>query len=181
MSPEWPVGFTVPNIGWRWRQYLSVVEQVGEFDQSAAPKFLIGHAVVRVAAVQAIGGFDNRLGRDGTSLLSGEEVLLVELMLAAGWQIWHSDQLQVLHMIEHERLTHSWVRKRAYWEGVTRARVLALADQERSEALYRDISRKAPLLRLLAAVAPRLMELDLRWAFATGVLAERQRFASAAA
>ena len=65
--PTWPDGRTMPKLGWRWRQYLSMVEQAGEFDQSAKPHFVIGHGLIRVEAVRGVGGFDNRLGRDGAS------------------------------------------------------------------------------------------------------------------
>ena len=117
--PLWPVGTPLPAMGWRWRQYLSLITQKGEFDQSEHPHFMIGHSVVRVSALRAIGGFSLQLGREGTNLLSGEEVLLVDMLIQAGWRIWHSDRLWLEHAIEPERLGRQWVRDRAYWEGVT--------------------------------------------------------------
>lgn len=170
--PRFPDGRASPKLGKRWRQYLSMVEMAGEFDQSASLRFPIGHSVIRVGAVRAIGGFDLRLGRDGVSLLSGEEVLLVDLLVAAGWRIWHSDRLTIEHMIEPERLERDWARRRAYWEGVSRARVLRLSDQAAFRALCRQVAQKAPALHVAAALFGAWAEMDLRWAFAAGVRAE---------
>jgi len=172
--PLWPEGLEVPRIGQRWLDYLSLVERQGELDQSDRPHFLIGHSMVRVSAVREVGGFDLRLGRQGSNLLSGEESLLVEMLIAKGWRIWHSDRLNIQHAIEPERLERGWVRNRAYWEGVTRARILRLSDPVAHARLAREVTRKAIPLKLLARGLGRFREVDLRWCFAAGVLAERK-------
>ncbi len=172
--PQWPQDRPVPAIGPRWRNYLSIIEQKGEFDQSTAPKFGVGHSILRVGAVQTVGGFDVRLGRDGTSLLSGEEVLLVRALLAQDWRIWHSDRLRVQHLIDRDRLRREWARDRAYWEGVSRARLLAIIDPAGLARLNRSVAWKAPFLKLLAGVSPDHHEFDLRSAFAVGVMTERR-------
>jgi glycosyltransferase involved in cell wall biosynthesis len=177
--PLWPVGIPLPPMQRRWRQYLSLIEQAGEFDQSEAPHFMIGHSIVRVEALRAVGGFDPALGRDGATLLSGEEVLLVDMLLRAKWRIWHSDRLWLEHEIEPERLGRAWARNRAYWEGVTRARVLRMSAPHAYRRLCRDIAVRAPALRLLARWPIGDYEFDLRHAFAAGVNAERRRVSTA--
>ncbi len=173
VAPRWPEGEPPPDIGPRWRDYLSIIERKGEFDQSTAPKFGVGHSLLRVGAVRAAGGFDARLGRDGTSLLSGEDVFMVEALRAQGWRIWHSDSIRVEHLIDDARLKREWARDRAYWEGVSRARLLAIIDPTGLARLRRDIAWKAPFLKLLGSISSS-QEFDLRRAFATGVMAEER-------
>jgi glycosyltransferase involved in cell wall biosynthesis len=174
VAPSWPEHHPTPQPGPRWLAYLSLIHQPGEFDQSAAPHFGVGHSLLNVSAVRSVGGFDTRLGRDGATLLSGEESLLVEALVARKWQVWHSDRILVHHLIEPERLDPAWARSRAYWEGVSRARLLAIIDQPGLHRLYRDTMLKAPALRLLAKVMPPAKEFDLRLAFVEGVLAEQR-------
>ncbi len=169
VRPVYPKG-PHPAIGPRWSAYLSTILRDGEFDQTEDLQFGIGHSLVRTAALYAVPGFDERLGRHGGSLLSGEEVLLAEQLMLAGWRIWHSDRIEVGHIIEPERLTTGWVRRRAYWEGVTSARMLGIHDRG---ALHRKAARvaaKAGPLGVAALVAPNLRELRLRFAFASGFL-----------
>ncbi|MGC1303399.1 MAG: glycosyltransferase [Caulobacteraceae bacterium] len=174
VTPAWP-SMSLPVIGKRWADYLSIIKMSGEFDQSEAPMFGIGHSVMRVAALRATGGFDVRLGRDGSSLLSGEEVLLIERLLHQGWRIWHSDRIEVEHIIEPERLQRSWAVKRAWWEGVSKARVLDIIDNAAYRRLARAAFIKFPFLLILRDVAQNRFEFDLRLAFALGVLGEHVR------
>ncbi|WP_267349196.1 glycosyltransferase [Sphingomonas sp. GM_Shp_2] len=168
--PDWERR-DAPRIGRRWLTYLSMIEQAGEFDQSERPWFGIGHAVMRMAAMRSVGGFDPRLGRDGATLLSGEESHLIALLIARGWRIWHSDRLRVLHHVPPERLERAWVRDRAYWEGVSTLRRFRL---EGRNGLRRYVAKawvKAVMLRGAAPLGRRF-DCDLRRGFVEGVLAE---------
>lgn len=160
----------MPAIGPKWTAYLSTIDHAGEFDQTANPGFGIGHSVVRVAAIEAVGGFDSTLGRTGTSLLSGEEVLLLRRLADAGWRIWHSDTLTVSHLIEPERLTRDWVRRRAHWEGISVARILRLHDPKTLRATTTKLIFATPFLAVLNFFAPTFREFDLRYAYAAGFL-----------
>ena len=158
------------RIGPRWSAYLSTIERTGEFDQTEELRFGVGHSVVRVEALLAAGGFDPRLGRVGTSLLSGEEVLLLRQLVAAGWRIWHSDRIEVDHLIEPERLTSGWVRRRAYWEGITTARVLQIADRRRLRIQIVMIMLKFAPLIFADMLVGSFLECNLRLAFARGFM-----------
>jgi glucosyl-dolichyl phosphate glucuronosyltransferase len=53
--PRWPKGMN-PRLGRRWRDFLSIIEQSGEFDQSARPQFGGGHSVMRIDALAQVSG-----------------------------------------------------------------------------------------------------------------------------
>jgi glycosyltransferase involved in cell wall biosynthesis len=171
--PRWPAGAD-PQLSRRWRDFLSIIEQVGEFDQSARPTFGGGHSLIRIAALAQVSGFDERLGRDGTSLLSGEEALLIDGLIKAGWQVWHSDRIRVDHIIEPERLQRSWVLDRAFWEGVSTMRRMSIAAPAAAREKARSARNKSWLLRPLAALLPSQLGWDIRLAFARGMLAEAE-------
>jgi glycosyltransferase involved in cell wall biosynthesis len=168
--PVWPANFKLPKMGQRWKAYLSLIDQRGELDQSRNPSFGIGHSISRVSALRGVGGFNASLGRDGASLLSGEEVLLIDQLISSGWSIWHSDTLSVSHLIPVERLQVKWALDRAYWEGVSQSRIMKLTGDRRLKAMAWKIRCKAIVLRALNRVAPRLAECDLRIAYSGGFL-----------
>lgn len=167
--PLYPDG-DIRMLSPRWLAYLSAIKRAGEFDQSAAPQLPIGHSLVRAAAIREVGGFDPRLGRVNATLLSGEEVLLIEALRAAGWTLWHSDRIEVAHRIGVERLTRAWVIDRAFWEGVTTFRVLLIHDARKLWLRVIAIVLKWPILRLAAVLRPEGDDIDLRLAFASGYL-----------
>jgi glycosyltransferase involved in cell wall biosynthesis len=68
------------------------------------------------------GPFPERLGRHGTTLLSGEEYALVETVRAAGWAVWLEPSAIVNHTVHPERCTSSYYWRRLWWAGVSRAR-----------------------------------------------------------
>jgi glycosyltransferase involved in cell wall biosynthesis len=68
------------------------------------------------------GPFSERLGRTGTTLLSGEESALVEAVLAAGWKVWLEPLAVVDHTVHAERCQPGYYWRRLWWAGVSRAR-----------------------------------------------------------
>jgi glycosyltransferase involved in cell wall biosynthesis len=162
----------LPAVGNRWRAYLGAFERSGEFDQTADVQFGVGHSLVRMAALKQVGGFHLRLGRHGDTLLSGEEVLLLHQLVAAGWRIWHSDRISVEHDVEPERLERSWARRRAYWEGVSTARILQIVEPREIDRRSATAALKSLPLALSAAMLPIQREVDLRLAFNAGLVFE---------
>jgi len=160
----------MPAIGPKWMAYLSTIDHEGEFDQTDNLACGLGHSLVRRKSLESLGGFDPTLGRSGASLLSGEDVLMLNRLIDAGWRIWHSDCLKVGHVIEPERLTKAWVRKRAYWEGVSVARILHLQDPKALYAATAKIFFVTPALALLNLLTPDYKEFGLRYAYAVGFL-----------
>jgi hypothetical protein len=75
----------------------------------------------RTEAILANGGFATNLGRKGSgnSLLSNEEVHLLEQITAAGGKLVYSPTARVSHLIDPRRLTREWFRKRSAWQAVS--------------------------------------------------------------
>lgn len=119
--------------------------------------------------------FPENLGRNGTTLLSGEEFALVASLRDAGWRIWLEPRAVVDHTVHRERCRSQYYWRRLWWAGVTRARA---AD-----------SRALSGLRLVAAAPVRLCLYVLtrdrvylyRSAETAGFLVERLRLRRSAA
>lgn len=77
----------------------------------------------RRSAVLRAGPFDTRIGRKGASLLSGEDVVYVNAVRDLGFEVWYLAWARVRHQVPQERLTERWFEQRAFWEGVSIARV----------------------------------------------------------
>lgn len=171
VRPLWPHG-PLPYIGRRWCSYLSMVEQAGEFDQTEAPRLVAGHCLIRTSVLKALGGFNSRLGRDGSTLLSGAEVMLLDRSTEAGWRIWHSDRISVHHQVEPLRLVRRWAQDRAYWEGVSNARMLSLTNRSKLRHLVKKAAYGLGPLSLLRMLPYSAGEYDLRFAYNRGVIDE---------
>jgi len=75
----------------------------------------------RREVLDALGGFDPRLGRSGARLLSGEETELFARAHRAGLKTGYTPDAVVFHRIPRSRATRSWALRRYYWAGVSRA------------------------------------------------------------
>ena len=66
----------------------------------------------------SVGGLPENLDRTGDTLLSGGQV--VNLVLAeAGHRMFYDATIRVRHDIPASRVTLDWLRRRAFWEGVS--------------------------------------------------------------
>lgn len=70
--------------------------------------------------IQNCGGFDERLGRKGKSLLCGEETALTDRIRSKGYSIYYDPSILVSHYIHPERLSKTWLYRRCFWGGVAR-------------------------------------------------------------
>jgi glycosyltransferase involved in cell wall biosynthesis len=77
---------------------------------------------LRRDALEAAGGFDDRLGRRGRSLLSSEEADLFERVWAAGGAVAYEPAALVLHSVTADRLSRRWVLRRGWAQGRSNAR-----------------------------------------------------------
>jgi len=124
----------------------------------ASPEeYLIGaNMAFRVDALRDNGGFDENLGRRGTTLISGEESALLGRFRAAGLPIYYEPQASVLHLVHPRRRTRRWLVSRTYWDGASQP--LIDYGKGRSRRFYawhvcRDGKRLAELSLRLSAVA----------------------------
>lgn len=117
--------------------------------------------------LEALGGFDERLGRAGESLLSMEDVALQRRLARAGRPPFYDPAIAVRHHVLPERLSQAWVERRVHWNGVSAAR-----------ALRRDGTASAPRrLRLAARTLAGLLASPGLLAAALARSADAERFA----
>ena len=76
---------------------------------------------VPVAVLEEMGGFASELGRVGSLLLSGEEVLLQKQLLCRGYRCWYIPHMAVKHRVPAARLTKRWFVRRHYCQGLSDA------------------------------------------------------------
>jgi hypothetical protein len=118
-QPSWPDGPAPDHISPRWLFYLSCIQDKVRRSVRQGAKVCGANLAFRRDSLVALGGFRNELGRIGDRLIGGEETLAVRLLLRAGLEVMYEPSVRVKHRIHRERLTLDWIRKRAYWEGVT--------------------------------------------------------------
>ncbi|WP_294534119.1 glycosyltransferase [uncultured Rhodoblastus sp.] len=130
---------------------LSVVDWGGEARIAAPEEWVAGtNIALRVEAILQNGGFSRNLGRigSGSSLLSNEEVQLVETIRAAGGKLVYAPDARVNHLVDRRRLTKTWFRKRAAWQAFSDF----MMDPDRRTA---EASRQWPdLVRYFNAMPP---------------------------
>ncbi len=102
----------------------------------------------RRTSLLACGGFAERLGRVGTSLLSGEEYEAIEAIRRRGGVVWLEPSAVVDHLVPAARCRSSYYWRRLFWQGVSRAR------SRRSAAVALRLLAAAPI-RLLLWLATR--------------------------
>jgi glycosyltransferase involved in cell wall biosynthesis len=150
--PRWPAGAEPANITERWKLLLSCVDTDGRGDVRTGRNVCGANLAVRRSALDHAGLFPVTLGRTGTRLISGEESYLIERLIELGFRSVYDSSFAVDHRIEPERMTPRWAADRAYWEGVSRVRIL------------KELGRPLPIdLRIakLAASLPVLLGLRL--------------------
>ncbi|HSY54367.1 MAG TPA: glycosyltransferase family 2 protein, partial [Opitutaceae bacterium] len=100
------------------------------------PVFAGASMAMQRSWLEATGGFDQRLGRRGSSLLSHEESAWWEMARDRGGFGLYRPDIVVDHFVPAARATRTWFRRRLYWEGVS-MQVRAQAVAPRRHALSR--------------------------------------------
>jgi glucosyl-dolichyl phosphate glucuronosyltransferase len=77
----------------------------------------------RLESLKKVDGFCEQLGRNGQSLLSGEESFLNSTLKAQGGEFYYNPQALVSHWVPKERINPEWLVKRSYWQGFSVALV----------------------------------------------------------
>lgn len=118
---KWPGASKPPQVGWRWSIFLSLVEDKEDIEDAAAKSMFGANIIYRRSALPGARPFNEALGRNGQSLLSGEELDLHWRLKKSGMRTSYAGSIGAFHKVSAERLTLEWIRKRAYWGGVTEA------------------------------------------------------------
>ena len=127
--PRWPDGTSGEHLSKRWKIFLSLAEA----DEPGS--VMDGYAVhganyaIRRRVLLDIGGFPERLGRVGASLISGDDSLVTQSILDAGLGAGFDPSFKVYHKISPERLKISWIVRRSFWEGFSSIRTFRLREQ----------------------------------------------------
>ena len=98
---------------------------------------------LRRSFLEQVGGFNTKLGRIGTNLLSNEELHMTELALQGGWQVAYLPDALVAHNVALERLERIWFLNRGWWQGISECYREQLADRAGSGQLLRGGERMA--------------------------------------
>lgn len=78
------------------------------------------NSAYRVDRLLEAGGFPENLGRVGDSLLSSEG-FVNNVLHQAGFPGYFDPSIVVRHRVSAERMTRTWYRRRAFWQGVSSA------------------------------------------------------------
>ncbi len=102
--------------------YLSQQDLGPEVVRIEYPRGLISaNLSVRREALERVGGFCGRLGRFRERLLCGEDIELCHRIQRAGGGVYYCGAASVVHLVPSGRLTKTFFRRRAYWQGRTEA------------------------------------------------------------
>ena len=167
--PRWP-SHPHDHVGERWMMFLSCIESEHQ-PRFVDPRCHGANMLVRRANALAVGGFSERVGRVGTTLLSGEEPLLLKKIARVGGEIVFDPTLSVEHKISADRLTKGWIRSRAFWGGITE--VLVVRELGGGFPWHLNpikVALSIPFLALLAKAFDRQYDHYIRLCYAFGVM-----------
>ena len=162
LPPWWPESL---------RGVLTIVEWEGQGelgrDLPEGVEIYGANMAFAAAPLRALGGFPESLGRIGNRLLSGEEVAVVEALLAAGHRAFYDGAITVRHSIQRERLHPAWLLRRLLSQGETDA--LRRPDAGRALGAAARLAVQAPLL-LWPEASPALLRARCGAAYNFGYL-----------
>lgn len=144
----------------RWRKLIYPFPVVPG-DCTSAPTLTGANLAVRRTVAISMGAHEMTLGRHGNSLMSGEERLLFDRMVANGWRLWLAPGMGVARPVPAERLTEKWAIARMYWEGITICREASLSGRPPRLSQGLQMAGKY-LAHSLLSLAPGRRALDSR-------------------
>ncbi|MEH2292156.1 glycosyltransferase [Nostoc sp.] len=127
-------------------------------------------------ALLKIGGFHEKLGRRGKSLLSGEEYLLNATLQSQGGGFYYHPEAAIEHWIPKERIDPNWLVRRNFWQGRSVALIENMLGKSRTRQQISSLWRLLlalldswklinPFESALQIRIPLKMELSLRWGY----------------
>jgi glycosyltransferase involved in cell wall biosynthesis len=98
LLPLFP-GCAIRPLRQRQKKYLSFNDSNGERDCTDKFELIAANCCFRRSALIEVGSFPVGMGRFGTKLLSGEDVMVLRLLRMAGWRIRYRSQFSAGHKI----------------------------------------------------------------------------------
>lgn len=103
-------------------------QPLGAVDWGSAPRKLLpsewiigANCIYSRKCLERLDGFDERLGRKGSCLLSGEETLLQRRIEDAGGFLYYVPAAAIRHRVTPDRTCPEWFYRRYFWGGVSDA------------------------------------------------------------
>jgi GT2 family glycosyltransferase len=118
-----------------WFSALDHGERPGPFPTDHGP--FGTNMSLRCAVLDEVGGFTERLGRKGGSLLSSEEAELWRRLWAAGHAVAYDPAALMLHQVGSARLSRRWLLRRGWAQGRSNARLRTLTGEVADAAAVR--------------------------------------------
>lgn len=112
-SPDWINDELRVTLGWvDWGAAERILTGPGE-------RLGGGNSFYLKSVLEHMQGFDTRLGRKKTLLLSGEETQFQHRLKSMGGQLFYHPGIKIHHFVSKERTRPDFFYKRYYWGGVT--------------------------------------------------------------
>jgi glucosyl-dolichyl phosphate glucuronosyltransferase len=167
--PRWPQGMDGENLSKRWKLFLSITEADRGGSVSDGYELKGANYAIRRGVLLEVGGFSEKLGRIGESLISGEESHVTKSVLDLGLGADFNPAFKVYHKISPERLKLSWILRRTFWEGVSDIRIFRSRNQPLPPHLRPlKLVLSLPLLLFLSIVHFRNHDYKIRAAMCFG-------------
>jgi glycosyltransferase involved in cell wall biosynthesis len=133
---------------WLPRRYWSLYTHLDLGDKDhilGDAEYLVGaNMAFRREVLLDLGGFDERLGRHGGKLLSGEEAAVIQQLRERGLPIYYVAAAAVWHAVPEVRRHRRWLWARLFWDGASQPLLDGCRGQSRRfyvDQAYRDLRR----------------------------------------
>lgn len=179
--PKWFGGpieldWEVPNPGWIDEELMVPLGYInlgsGHRNLDGSERLGGGNSIYERAFLEQINGFDERLGRRGNNLLSGEETQLQRKIERLGENLYYHPGITIYHWVGRERVQPRWFYRRFYWGGITdyfMGRSLGPTEEAGKLSIHPDQdSRHTRFLRMLG-----------NFRSATGIFVEKSKMIQA--
>jgi glycosyltransferase involved in cell wall biosynthesis len=139
-----------PRPGWLSEDmvgYLSLVDWSSTPMVLSETEYLAGvNFAFPKTILQEVGGFDARLDRRGTNLLSHGDILIVRQLQKKGYACFYDPQISVQHAVSRERVHKRWFVRRSHWQGVSEVVFDQLLSPRSRVSLLKDAVAEIRLL-----------------------------------
>lgn len=133
-KPNW-----VPE---RLLPYFTYVDHGDSAHSLHDDEYLVGaNLAFEKSALRAIAGFDPKLDRQGTVLLSGGDTLAVEQLRRTGRNVCYEPAAVVWHSVLPSRKRRGWLFTRLFWDGASQPLVDGTSQNRSRRAILSGINR----------------------------------------
>jgi glucosyl-dolichyl phosphate glucuronosyltransferase len=121
-GPVRPI-WTVPRPPWlspSLEPYLTILDRGADIRVLPPNEWLAGTNIAfRTQLLKEAGLFPENLGRVRQLLLSNEELFVSDKIRELGYDVLYNPEVIVNHRVHAERATHSWLRRRVFWQAIS--------------------------------------------------------------